>query len=72
MDDENFQRIVEEVRAMENLDTEEEYRAYFDEKIKKEWRNLKKKGSYTEIDIREEKDPYYKMLKRDKPVESRY
>lgn len=72
MDDENFQRIVEEVRSMSNLNTEEEAKAYFDEKIKKEWSTLKRRQSGKVIDVLEERDPYYKMLKRDMPIESRY
>ena len=57
---------------MDNLNTEEEAKAYFEEKIKAEWESMKTKKPSKEIDTRELRDPYYNMLKKDKPIESRY
>ena len=73
MDDESFQKIVEEVRSMTQFKNEEEAKAFFDEKIKAEWRKMKRgKKPIEPIDIREDRDPYYRMVKRDMPIRSRY
>lgn len=55
-----------------NFKTEEEARAYFDKKIEGEWSRMKIKKPKRKVDVREEKDPYYAMLKTEKPIESRY
>jgi hypothetical protein len=64
--------MLEEAREMSKISTPEQAREYFDKKVKAEWRKLKRAPPLKEIDIRELKDPYYQMLKRDKPIESRY
>lgn len=56
---------------MKELKTEEEARKYFNEKIKVEWTKMKRAKPVEEIDLREQRDPYYKMLKRDPVIKSR-
>jgi hypothetical protein len=54
-----------------NFKTEEEAKAFFDKKIT-EWSKMKLKKRKVEVDEREKKDPYYAMLKEEKPITSRY
>lgn len=51
---------------------EDEAKAYFDEKIK-DWAKISKLSKRkVEVDEREAADPYYKMMKEDKDISSRY
>ena len=62
MNDEDFEKVVEEVRSM-NFTTEEEARVFFDKKIKEEWSKMRVKRPKLTKDEREKQDPYYAMLK---------
>ena len=55
----------------QDFETEEEAKVYFDEKLK-DWSKTKMRKRKVMVDKREQEDPYYAMMKRDKPIESRY
>lgn len=57
---------------MDSFKNEEEAKAYFDEKIKIEWTKMKRVKPSRAHDLRELRDPYYKILKEERPIESRY
>lgn len=70
MDEESFNALVEEAEKRE-FETEEEAKAFFDSQLK-EYSRLKLKKRKVKVDEREATDPYYAMLKTEKPIESRY
>jgi hypothetical protein len=70
MDDETFERYVEEAKKVD-FKTEEEAKAWFEEKLK-DWAKTRVKKRKTQVDTRETTDPYYAMMKTEKPISSRY
>jgi len=61
---------VEEAEAA-NFETEEQAQAYFDGKLKEWQKRVKMSKRKIKVDEREKVDPYYAMLKREEPGESR-
>ena len=70
LDDETFQQLIDQADK-EDFGTEEEAKAFFDSKLK-EWSRIKTKKQVVKEDPREKTDPYYAMLKEDKPIASRF
>jgi hypothetical protein len=70
MDDETFEKLVEEANQME-FKTEEEAKAFFDGKMK-EFTRMRTKKRVEKPDLREQTDPLYAMMKEDKKLSSRY
>lgn len=69
MDEEEWEKIVAELEA-QRFKTEEEAKTYFDAKLKDVRLRLIQRRPVK--DERAEKDPYYAMLKEDKPIASRF
>jgi hypothetical protein len=70
MDDETFEKLVQEAEKLD-FKTEEEAKAYFDEQLK-DWSRTRIRKRKVTVDKREQEDPYYAMLKTEAPIESRY
>lgn len=70
MDDETFEKLIEEANAAE-FQTEEEAQAFFDKKMK-EFTRIKNKKVVVKEDPREKTDPYWAMMKEDKKISSRF
>lgn len=70
MDDETFEKYVEEAKKVD-FKTEEDAKTWFEEKLK-DWSKTRVKKRKTTVDHREANDPYYAMMKTDKPISSRY
>lgn len=71
IDDETFQKMIEEAEKLD-FKTEEDAKAYFDERLKDWSKRVKLSKRKVVVDKREQEDPYYAMLKREDPIESRY
>jgi hypothetical protein len=69
MDDETFEKLVEEANSKE-FATEEEAKAFFESKLS-DWSRAKLKKRKVTVDHRESTDPYYAMMKEDKEINSR-
>lgn len=70
IDDETFEKYVEEAKKVDFKD-EEEAKAWFEEQLK-EWSKTRVKKRKVVVDNREASDPYYAMMKTEKPIASRY
>lgn len=70
MDDATFEAILAEAEA-QDFKSEEDAEKYFNGKIK-EWSRIRIKKPKIVKDEREERDPYYAMLKTEKEIASRY
>ena len=70
MDDETFEKYIEEAKKLD-FQTEEEAKTWFEEKLK-DWSKTRVKKRKTTVDERETTDPYYAMMKTEKPIASRY
>jgi hypothetical protein len=70
IDDEVFEKYVEEAKK-QDFKSEDEAKAWFEEQLK-EWSKTRIKKRKTVVDEREATDPYYAMMKVDKPISSRY
>lgn len=69
MDDETFEKLVEEANARE-FNTEEEAKAFFEAKLA-DWARPKLRKRKVEVDHREKTDPYYAMMKEERQINSR-
>ena len=70
IDDETFEKYVEEAKKVD-FKNEEEAKAWFEEQLK-EWSKTRVKKRKVVVDEREASDPYYAMMKTEKPIASRY
>ena len=70
MDEETFQKLVDEANARE-FKNEEEAKAFFDGKLQ-EFSRMRLKKRKVVVDDRENNDPYYAMMKQEKQISSRY
>ena len=66
MDDETFEKYVEEAKKVD-FKTEEDAKTWFEEKLK-DWSKTRVKKRKVTVDQREATDPYYAMMKTDKPI----
>lgn len=70
IDDETFEKYVEDAKK-QDFKTEEDAKSWFEEKLK-DWSKTRIKKRKTVVDEREATDPYYAMMKTEKPIASRY
>jgi hypothetical protein len=68
--DEDWDKILEELNG-QRFTTEDEAKAYFETKLK-DWSRTRNSKRKVTVDEREQTDPYYAMLKKDKEIASRY
>lgn len=70
MDEETFQKLVDEANSRE-FKNEEEAKVFFEGKLQ-EFSRMRLKKRKVVVDERENNDPYYAMMKQEKQISSRY